>query len=152
MKTIKAENPTVKNCAPYGTFTRLTDYETFRGEGWECWMTEGLCMDQPGKLSQCYCEETLPFTLKKMYRSPGQKLLVCSLQNMVVTVAPRNDGMKPEETEIKAFVMKPGEILLLQSGVWYDICRGVDEPAEYYELSFSDEETEAEVEEIQINM
>ena len=34
MKEIKVENPTVKSCAPYGTFTRLTDYEAFRGDGW----------------------------------------------------------------------------------------------------------------------
>lgn len=150
MKEIKVENPTVKSCAPYGTFTRLTDYEAFRGDGWECWMTEGLCMDQPGKLSRCQCESTLPFILNKMYKSSGQKLLICSQQEMVIAVASRNDGMKPEEAEIKAFIMKPGEILLLQPGIWHDICRGAEVPVEYYELVSEDEETETGIEEVKI--
>ena len=58
--------------------------------------------------------------------------------------------IKPEEAEIKAFIMKPGEILLLQPGIWHDICRGAEVPVEYYELVSEDEETETGIEEVKI--
>ena len=73
-------------------------------------------MDQPGKLSRCQCESTIPFTLNKMYKSSGQKLLICSQQEMVITVASRNDGMRPEEVGDKSFYHEAGGNITITTG------------------------------------
>lgn len=47
MKQVKAIHATPENFKDFGVVTRLTDNDCFQGEGWKCWMTDDVCMDQP---------------------------------------------------------------------------------------------------------
>lgn len=134
MKEIYAVDARKEACGRYGTFIKLTDYEAFSGTGWECWMTEGICIDQSAGIGICHCDSVQPFILDKMKKSDGQKLIICGTQRMILTVAGREDSLSPGIDSIEAFILNPGEIILLQPGVWYDICRGVTGPVDYFEL------------------
>ena len=48
MKQVEAIDATPANFKDFGVVTRLTDNDCFQGEGGKCWMTDEVCMDQPG--------------------------------------------------------------------------------------------------------
>lgn len=142
MKKILVEDADVNKCAPYGTYIDLTSYSKFTGDGWECWMTEGLCMESYSGLAMCSSEYVQPFEIFCMEKCNTQKMIICGEQNLIVTVSQRMDSMEPDCESIRAFRLKPGSIFVLHPGVWNGAFAGEEEPVEYCMLT-GDEKTGA---------
>ena len=61
MKQVKAIHATPENFKDFGVVTRLTDNDCFQGEGWKCWMTDDVCMDQPAHFGMTYVKTYPPY-------------------------------------------------------------------------------------------
>ena len=140
MRTIQVVPADTEACASYGPWTRLTDLDPFTGEGWMCWMTEDLCMDQPARVALCRAAAPRPFVVESMKRNEeSQTLLACGNGSMVVALA---RGDVPGSGEVEAFLLSPGEIFVLEPGVWFDVGRGARGPVYYYALSMEQDRPE----------
>ena len=42
--------------------------------------------------------------------------------------------------DVRAFIIEPGEILVINKGIWHDACRAFDAPTFYYFLSLETDE------------
>ena len=143
MREIKAKKAEVHTCSPYGAFERLTDSECFAGDGWECWMTEGLCMSHEARVTACHSDSVQPYELEAMTRTmDSQRLLICTEHSMIVAVAEETENI-PQTEKVEAFVLEPGEIFLIRPGIWYDICRGTEKPVDYYILGKTGEDPDS---------
>lgn len=142
MKTIEAKKASREACRPYGVFTRLTDYECFAGDGWECWMTEDLCMNQAARLEMCHSDAAVPYVLAAMGKSEtSQKLFVCGSGKMVLAVAAKT-AENPQADQVEAFIIESGEIFVLDPGVWHDFAKGVESETDYYVLTGEEDNPE----------
>lgn len=139
MKKILVEDADVNKCAPYGTYIDLTSYSKFTGDGWECWMTEGLCVEGYSGLAICSSEYVQPFEISYMEKCNTQKMIICGEQNLIVTVSQKTDSMKPDYESIRAFRMKPGSIFILHPGVWNGAFAGESVFVEYCMLTGDNE-------------
>lgn len=143
MREIEVIRASEGECRPYGKFTRLMDNECFTGDGWECWMTEELCMDHGAKVSICHSDSVQPYVLSAMKRCENsQTLVICGCESMIIALTEDGGYGKPVSEKVRAYGMEPGEILLLNPGVWHDICRGTDKPIDYYTLSLDENPAE----------
>lgn len=132
MNSIKVVRASADACAPYGLWTCLPALGRCAGDGWECWMTETVCMNQPAQAALCYSGGSTPFVLEELRRNTeSETLLLCGNKPMVVPLA-LGDTVLGHPA---AFLLEPGELLLLPPGVWYDVCRGVEGSIYYYSLS-----------------
>ena len=78
MKQVKAIHATPENFKDFGVVTRLTDNDCFQGEGWKCWMTDDVCMDQPAHFGMTYVKTYPPYEVASMERHTKTKeLMVC---------------------------------------------------------------------------
>lgn len=138
LRTVPVRPAGAEDCAPYGAWTRLTDLGRFAGDGWECWMTEAVCLEHPARVALCRAGAS--WTVEAMKRNEGsQTMLACGKGSMAVALA-RGDA--PQSGEVEAFLLSPGEILVLNPGVWFSVCRGLRGPAEYYRLSLEQDRPE----------
>lgn len=131
MNTVNVTRAGAESCAPYGQWTRLPDLAPCSGDGWECWMTEQVCMHQPAQVALCCHDASRPLVVESMYRDPkGETLLLCGNQPMILPLALGKDA--PEH--LNAFMLEPGELMLLPPGVWYGDAQAADGPVYYYAL------------------
>lgn len=142
MKQIKAIHATPENFKRFGVVTRLTDNECFSGDGWECWMTDDVCMDQPAHFGCTYVKTSPPYEVAAMERHTKTKeLMVCGDQRpIVVALADSDPSGHARAEDVQAFILEPGEILVINKGVWHDACRCISGETLYYFLSLETDE------------
>jgi ureidoglycolate lyase len=68
MKSVHAVHATPENFGRFGVVQRLTDQPCFSGDGWKCWMTEDVCMDQPAHFGVTYVKTCPPYEVASMER------------------------------------------------------------------------------------
>lgn len=137
---VKAVYATEENFRPYGIFRQVIDDTIRTGEGgWRAWMTKDICMDDVCNIGITYAKG-LPFLVSAMEsHSLTQEVLVCGDKPMVLAVADtdaKEKGAKPED--IRAFMIKPGQVITLHKGIWHAACRSAEgEECYYYFLAHS---------------
>ena len=142
MKQIKAIHATPENFKRFGVIHRLTDNECFSGDGWKCWMTNDPVMDQPAHFGCTYVKTYPPYVVSAMERHTKTKeLMVCGDARPIVVALADSDPSGHAKTEdIQAFILEPGEVLVINAGIWHDACRGTNHEALYYFLSLETDE------------
>ena len=74
-----------------------------------------------------------PWSCTAMERHPQtEEAIFCAAQPVVLAVAPASDADAPHRDDIEAFVIAPGQAVVMHRGVWHDACRGATGPAPYY--------------------
>lgn len=139
VRAVRADN---KDFEKYGRIIRLTDYEEFadNAQGWRCWITEEFCMNQPARIGMGFSKEGAPYTVSSMKRHSGtKKIFVCGDGPAIVAVADTNADAA-SSSDIRAFIIKPGDLLVINEGIWYDACHGVSGPSSYYFVSLETDE------------
>lgn len=131
---IKAVPVNAENFSPYGTYTKVMDGKGRTGAGgWECFMTPGLCMDHIAGLGFTKVGG-MPLEVDSMeVHNLTTEMLMCGDKPIVLAVAdsdPHAAGARAED--IRAFIISPGEIVVMKKGIWHDACRGVDGDTYYY--------------------
>ena len=142
MKQIKAKRATPESLRKYGVVTRLTDNTCFQGEGWKCWMTDGDCMDQPAHFGMTYVKTYPPYSVTAMERhTKTRELMVCGNDRpIVVALAASDPAGHAQAEDVEAFILEPGEILVIDKGIWHDACRALDCATHYYFFSLETDE------------
>ena len=115
MKQVKAIHATPENFKDFGVVTRLTDNDCFQGEGWKCWMTDDVCMDQPAHFGMTYVKTYPPYEVASMERHTKTKeLMVCGEDRPIVVALANTDPSGHAHAEdVRAFIIEPGEISCL---------------------------------------
>jgi ureidoglycolate lyase len=131
---IKAVQATEENFKPFGTFLQVRNDHPRTGEGgWQAWMTKEPCMDDVCNIGITYAQG-MPFCVDSMEcLLRTQEVLACGDKPMVLAVAdsdPAAPGADPKS--IRAFVIRPGQLVTLDRGIWHDACRSAEGDGCYY--------------------
>lgn len=137
LDAIVARPVTSENFAPFGTVYDLTtDIDPkavwTAGDGWYDGFTRTPLIEGSGHLGVTRGGGT-PWLCVTMERHPGtEEAIFCGAQPVILAVAPASDADAANRADIEAFVIAPGQVVVMRRGVWHDACRGVSGPAAYY--------------------
>lgn len=132
-----AKPVTPENFARYGRVYRMdepgdTGIISTKGDGWSDGFTRTPLIDGPGHLGMTI-GGSAPWPCRAMERHPlTEEALFCAGEAIVLAVAPASDRDAPESSEIEAFVIEPGQAVVMARGVWHDACRGATRTTPYY--------------------
>ena len=84
----------------------------------------------------------MPFTVDTMERhTKTMELIVCGDKPIVLAVADSDPCGQAKAEDIRAFIISPGEIVVMNRGIWHDACRcGEGDSCYYYFLSLETDE------------
>lgn len=71
----------------------------------------------------------------------GEEILLCGDQPMVLTVADSDPEDQPFTRDVRSFYMHPGDVVILNKGIWHDANHGMAGPCTYF---FIAEDTEGQ--------
>lgn len=129
-------------------FARFGDYLNLRtgGDGvltttgtmWTDRRSLSAVLDTPGHLGFTLGSAT-PFAVTGMERHEHtREVLLCAAEPVVVAVAD-TAGDEPAAADVRAFVLQPGDVVVLAEGIWHTACHGVGKPSHYYWLATADD-------------
>lgn len=134
---IIARPVTAENFARFGTVYNLADDRDTgivwtAGPGWNDGFTGKPLIEGSGHLGLTRGGGA-PWDCKVMERHPlTEEAIFCAAQPVVLAVAPAGETDAPHRDDIEAFVIAPGQAVVMHRGVWHDACRGALGPAPYY--------------------
>ncbi|OCP25118.1 MULTISPECIES: ureidoglycolate lyase [unclassified Ensifer] len=134
---VLARPVTAENFSRFGTTYDLTDDADPKviwtaGAGWHDGFTATPLIEGAGHLGITR-GGSAPWLCAAMERHPGtEEAIFCASQPIVLAVAPASDAEAPHRDDIEAFVVAPGQAVVMRRGVWHDACRGVSGPTPYY--------------------
>ncbi|MBD9523379.1 ureidoglycolate lyase [Ensifer sp. ENS02] len=137
MNAVHARPVTPDNFSRYGRVYDLTGDTDGKvvwtaGDGWNDGFTKTPLIDGRGHLGFTRGGQA-PWDCRAMERHPlTEEAIFCLAEPVVLAVAPASDGEAPDRDEIEAFVVAPGQAVVMDRNVWHDACRGVSGPAPYY--------------------
>ncbi len=108
---------------PYGSYIRLPlEAANKTGNNWNCWawLTHmGSMKPAVGMVTTAPCFDPID----KMEREPKAELLIPITGAVIQTVALPGDlsdhSEQPDATTVRAFVIEPGEAILMAPGTWH---------------------------------
>lgn len=128
---------TAEAFAPFGRVFDLTGapgegVRPMSGEGWTDSYTLAPLIDGPGHLGMTR-GPAAPWDCRLMERHPRtEEALFCAGAPIVLAVAPGGAAPAPLAGTLRAFVIRPGQVAVMERGVWHDACRGLDGPTPYH--------------------
>lgn len=117
---------------------------TSQGDGWFDIRTQGPIINTSGSLGITQ-GSPLPCKVGKMERHlHTQEALFCLTDPIVVAIANSGEDKQPRAADIEAVIIQPGEVIVLNKGVWHDACHGLNKSVRYYWLAeeYENEPTE----------
>lgn len=139
---IKAVPVNSTDFKPFGTYYKVMDGTPRTGTGgWKAWMTPDVCMDDVAHFGFTMVKG-MPFTVDTMERhTKTTELIVCGDKPIVLAVADSDPCGQAKAEDIRAFIISPGEIVVMNRGIWHDACRcGEGGSCYYYFLSLETDE------------
>ena len=125
---------TAESFMRYGVYRQLTSEAGLQGDGWEVWMTEEVCLEGPARFGICFTSGA-PYQVEQLTRYENSKtLIMCGDRSLVLTVAD-SQAQEPRSDDIRSFLINPGDIVLLNEGIWHDFGHGADGSAYCYFLA-----------------
>lgn len=135
--TIVAHPVTPENFARFGAVYDLTNDTDPKaiwttGDGWSDGFTKTALIEGSGHLGMTRGGGA-PWLCAAMERHPStEEAIFCAAQPVILAVAPASDADAAKRDEIEAFVIAPGQAVVMYRGVWHDACRGLSGPTAYY--------------------
>lgn len=136
MRKVKAIPITKEAFAPYGQYYNLLELPAVEAEGFRCHVTKEVINDNPMNFGFTLCKGNGDFQSVSMERHfLTMEPQFCGDGDMVLTVADSDPEICPREEDVVAFLMKPGDVAVLNRGIWHDANHGVDKDTLYYFLA-----------------
>ncbi|GGK02352.1 hypothetical protein GCM10007063_25840 [Lentibacillus kapialis] len=144
MLNINATQVTSENFSKYGTYYNMKngtkDVISTEGEGFSDVRTTHPLIDTVGNLGFTL-GSPLPAKIHTMERHlHTQEALFCLSDPFVITVAKSDENDYPSTESAEAFIVRPGEVVVLKKGVWHDACHGLKDEVYYYWMALEREE------------
>jgi len=115
-----------------------TDVVTTHGAGWSDHRSLESVLGTPGHLGLTIGSAE-PLQVAAMERHLHTKeALFCAGAPVVVAVADTS-GEHPHADDVRAFVIEPGDVVILDEGIWHSACHGLGSPTPYYWLATADD-------------
>jgi ureidoglycolate lyase len=138
---VVAEHVSAEAFAPFGWYYPMTDGPDVVGDaaivwsegiGWQDARTDLPLIDLPGSLGVTRGGKA-PYLSTHMERHLNtQEALFCMREPVILAVALSSDGDQPRAQDVRAFIIRPGDVVVLERAVWHDACRGLGAEATYY--------------------
>lgn len=140
MKTIKAVPVTKEGFAPFGRYINLLEIPARTSEDFIAHSTPEELTDEPMNLGITTCKASDQFDSISMERHMlTEEPQFCGDGEMVLTVADSDPDQYPREEDVRAFILKPGDVVVVSKGIWHDANHGVDRDTYYYFLATNKE-------------
>ena len=136
---IKVQEMDPVSFEPYGRYIPMLKDETFMmhssGDSFEDHMTKEPLIDTQGHLGYTI-GGSAPYIVSSMEKHfHTEEALFCAAEPIVLVVAASHGDLPPQAKDIRAFVLHPGEVAVLNRNVWHDACRGLRKNTGYYYLA-----------------
>lgn len=110
--------------APFGqAVPRPAGPPTSTGDGFDCWFGVGTLFGRDLRLGQVAARRPTGGCIAAMERHPDIELLMPATSPLVQVVAPGRDLADPQEEpdagQAIAFLLQPGEAVVIAPGVWH---------------------------------
>lgn len=69
--------------------------------------------------------------------SHTQEAIMCMSDPIIFCVAPSHGDEAPLAQELKAFLMHPGDVAIIEREIWHDACHGLGQKTAYYWLALA---------------
>lgn len=77
-----------------------------------------------------------PCTVRSMEKHEHtMEAVFCTKDPIVLCVAASRADMPPQAEDVRALILRPGDVAVLKRGIWHDACHGLGRPAAYYYLA-----------------
>lgn len=136
VRTVVIEPLSPQSASKYGKALTFSDVSaTSVGDWWKCW--EGCAELSAGKQWVGFVKAAAGIPLiAEMEREPGTEMIIPVSGTIVQTVALGDpEGRRAAHADAstaRAFVVRPGEALVLAPGVWHAAAFGLDGEASYF--------------------
>lgn len=120
MKTIKAERITKDNFAPYGRYYNVFEERKTESEDFTAYMLRELHTDEPMNFGITICKAGDFDSISMERHFLTEEPQFCGDGDMVLTVADSDPENAPKAGDVKAFILKPGDLAVLAKGIWHD--------------------------------
>lgn len=136
--TIKAKRATEENFKKFGLYYNLyrTSKQKF-GEGWKCSTSD---YEYEYQLPFGYVEVTdsLPYEVDSMERNSRSKEMQIVGGKPIVLAVADTKGDAPRAEDIEAFILYPGDVIVMDVNIWHDASYSLFESTYYYYFSLDD--------------
>lgn len=102
------------------------------GDGWNDGFTATPLISGSGHLGMTR-GGAAPWDCAQMERHhKTEEAIFCAGEPVVLAVAPASNADAPRRQDVEAFVISPGQVVVMKHGVWHDACRGAVKPTPYF--------------------
>lgn len=127
------------NFAEYGIYyNMLEDQQNImhcKTDVFEDHMTCLPLIDTPGHLGYTIGQGA-PYILKSMEKHDHtREALFCMSEPIVVCFAKSHGDLPPQAEDVRAVILRQGDVIVLERNIWHDAGHGLGRPAPYYYLA-----------------
>ncbi len=135
---VQAVRASEGNFKKYGLYYNL--FKTSKqksGDGWKCGTSD---YDFEYQLPVGYVETTghLPFEVDSMERNGVSKEMQIVGGKPIVLAVASTEGDAPRAEDVEAFILYPGDVIVMDANVWHDASYGLYDETYYYYFSVED--------------
>ncbi|TAM66972.1 MAG: hypothetical protein EPN48_15010 [Microbacteriaceae bacterium] len=121
--------------SPFGRAIRLEEggpsVVTSSGTGWAGVFTREPLLDSAGSLGFTVGTEA-PCQTGAMERHHHTKEALFTSGQPVLLAIAATDGDAPAAADVRVVIIRPGDLVILNEGIWHDACHGLGEQTAYY--------------------
>ena len=134
MQAIEPIRITAGNFAAYGRYYNLRGEDGVRLADGQMFVSRERISGEPLKIGATAVAGG-PFVSSKMERHVlSEELLICGDGEMILTVADSDPEEAPRSRDVRAFIMRPGDAVVLGRGIWHDANHGLRRDTTYFFL------------------
>jgi len=133
MLTVQAVPISQQLFSPFGIYQQVKVGTGLSGDRWNAWMTDEVCLDKPAYFSVNF-SVSQPAMITGMQRNVHtDEMLLSSDQPILFVVA---DSIKtPTVADCHAFLLRPGDLVIINKNIWRSPCYGMVGETCYYSLT-----------------
>ncbi len=138
---IVAHRITPENFAEFGTcyqmFTAKEGVKHSKGDSFEDHMTAKPLVDTHVHLGVTVGSGAPCRIITMEKHSHTQEAIACMREPVIFCVAHSHGDEPPVDSELKAFLLQPGDVAIIEREVWHDACHGLGHDTPYYWLAMA---------------
>lgn len=126
---------------PYGRYYRITKGTHTVSENYQSYITDDSVVSRPLKFGITVCDNAKEFLVDSMERHlSSEEVQFTSDKPIILSVADSDPWENPKAEDVVSFLLEPGDVVVLNRGIWHDACHSTGEKTMYYFLSYTNGE------------